>query len=67
MEHFDQGKSKMGQGKSGKDQGICFLKLCGHFVLDHAISESCYEGIILQKNYGNNHFVVIFHNSSVKL
>ena len=30
MEHFDQGKSKMGQGKSGENQGICFLKVCGH-------------------------------------
>ena len=26
----DQGNSKFGQGKSGKNQGICFLKLCGH-------------------------------------
>ena len=32
MEHFERGKSKIGQGKAGKNQGICFLKLCGHPV-----------------------------------
>ena len=26
----DEGKSKFGEGKSGKNQGICFLKLSGH-------------------------------------
>ena len=26
----DQGKSKFGQGKIWENQGICFLKLCGH-------------------------------------
>ena len=31
----DQGKSKFGQGKSGKNQGICFLKLCGHPDIPH--------------------------------
>ena len=44
MEDFYQGKSKIGQGKSGKNQRICFLKLCGHPGLK-ATLPSCFTAI----------------------